>query len=335
MVSMVVPAYNVERYIERCVTSLLGQSHKRLEVIVVNDRSTDGTAAILDRMALQDQRLKVLHSSVNGGPHAARAMGVVAACGACIGFADGDDRVLPDMVAKMLEAMQRTQADIVVCGVQQEDPEGKDLGPKVRFLEDQVVDDDPLGRFSRLEFGSGVLWNKLFRREVIVPYAALPLPRSVDAGEDHIVCVGCFAAASRVVLLPDPLYLYLVRETSLSNDRQKGYGFAFLLNCYVTCLEAYANAGDRVLSAIDTLYRLQFRFDGYEVDRLEDLEPQAVRLREALQRLATVRPQAAHVLVHAFDQRNEPSPSLPLRYHLGQLRIILGKIVQALLHGRS
>jgi glycosyltransferase involved in cell wall biosynthesis len=332
---MVVPAYNVERYIERCVTSLLGQSHEHLEVIVVNDRSTDGTAAILDRMALHDERLKVLHPTSNGGPHAARALGVAAARGAYIGFVDGDDRVLPDMVAKMLESMQRAQADIVVCGVQQEDPEGAPLGPKVRFPEYRVVDDEPLGRFCKLEFGSGVLWNKLFRREVIVPYAALPLPRSVDAGEDHIVCVGCFAAASRVVLLPDPLYLYLVRGTSLSNDRQKGYGFAFLLNCYVTCLEAYANAGDRVLSAIDTLYRLQFRFDGYMVDRSEDLQPQSARLRDALERLAVLRPQAAHVLVHAFDRRTEPEQKLPLRYHLGQLRIVLGKIVQALLHGRS
>jgi glycosyltransferase involved in cell wall biosynthesis len=306
-----------------------------LEVIVVNDRSTDGTADILDRLAQQDARLRVLHPAMNGGPHAARALGVAASRGTLIGFVDGDDRVLPDMVAKLSEALERAQADIAVCSIHQEDTNGVALDPKVGFPKPRVVDDDALGRFSRLEFGSGVLWNKLFRREVIAPHAAMPLPRSVDAGEDHIVCVGCFAAAQRVVVVPDALYIYLVRETSLSNDRQRGYGFAFLLNCYVTCLEAYAAAGEHVLSAIDTLYCRQLRFDSYRVDRLEDLQPEAARLRAVMERLAVLRPHAVYLFVHVFDRRGEPVRTYPPRYHLGQMRILMGRIIQAMIHGRS
>lgn len=335
VISVVVPCYNVAAYVEGCIDSLLAQTHRAVEIIAVNDRSTDGTAAILDRLAANDERLVVLHPEANGGPHAARALGVARATGAYIGFVDGDDRVRPEMFATLLTALTDTGSDIALCNALTVDPTGAPLGHKVRFAERKVVEDDPLGRFSRLEYGSGVLWNKLFRRGVIVRSAAIPLPRSVDAGEDHIVCVGAFAAAKRVVLVPEDLYLYLVRPESISNAPDAAYAFAFLLGCYVACLEAYAATDERILSAIDTLYTRQFRFGRYHVKDVAALHPHHERMRKDLETLAWLRPETMYSIIHTFDTQGEADPKLPLRYHLGQLRIALRKSIAALLKGRA
>lgn len=335
VISVVVPCYNVAAYVEGCISSLLAQTHRAVEIIAVNDRSSDDTAAILDRLAAKDERLVVLHPEANGGPHAARALGVARATGAYIGFVDGDDRVRPEMFATLLKAITDASADIAICNAIMVDPAGAPLGHKVRSTEHKVIEDDPLGRFSRLEFGSGVLWNKLFRREVIVKYAAIPLPRSVDAGEDHIVCVGAFAKARRVVLVPEDLYLYLVRPESISNAPDEAYAFAFLLGCYVACLEAYAATDERILSAIDTLYTRQFRFGRYRVKSVEALQAHHDRMRKDLETLAWLRPGTAYALIHAFDTQGEAEPKLPLRYHLGQMRIALRKSFAALLKGRA
>lgn len=333
LISVVVPCYNVAAFVEGCINSLLAQTHRAVEIIAVNDQSTDDTAAILDRMAAADGRLVVLHPEENGGPHAARALGVGRSTGAFIGFVDGDDRVRPEMFATLLKAITDTGSDIAICNALTVDPSGAALGHKVRFTERHVEEVDPLGRFSRWEFSSGVLWNKLFRRECVLKPAAIPLPRSVDAGEDQIVCIGAFAAAKRVVLVPEDLYLYLVRPESISNAPDEAYAFAFLLGCYVACLEAYAATDERILSAIDTLYTRQFRFDRYRVKSVEALQAHHERMRKDLETLAWLRPGSVYALIHTFDTQGEAEPQLPLRYQLGQLRVAIRKSFAALLKG--
>lgn len=335
LISVIVPCYNVERYVDACITSLLAQSHRAVEIIAVNDRSSDSTATILDRLATTDPRLTVLHAEVNCGPHAARALGVRQASGEYIAFVDGDDQVERTIYQSMLGELQSSAADIAICSVRTVDPAGNALGYKIRFETKRVIDRDVLGSFSRLEFGSGVLWNKLFRRAVIVPSVLVPLPRSVDAGEDHIVCVGAFSEAKRVVLVPADHYLYLVRPESISNAPDTAYAFAFLMGCYVACLKVYAGAGEAVLAAVDTLYMRQFRFGRYRLKDLSGLHAYERRLRDDLAELAQLRPQAAYAMLHAFDTTGEAEPKLPLRYHLGQLRIALRKSFAALFKGRA
>lgn len=335
LITVVVPAYNVAPFIERCVMSLLNQTHRAMEVVVVNDRSTDDTGAILDRLAASAPRLHVIHAAANGGPHTARAQGVAVARGAYIGFVDSDDRVESTMYRTMHTAMLQEDADIVQCGMVLEDEHRNYLGHKVRIPERQVLNDDLLGRFSRLEFGSGSLCNKLFRREIIVGPIALTFDRTIRTGEDHIVCVGCFASASRLVLVPDDLYYYFVRSGSITNSIDRASGFALLLSCYVHCLRAYASSGEEVLQAVDVLYARQSRYLSYSVKDLRLLEPHRELIGNTLVDLAGIRPQATYALVHAFDTAGETPPLLPLRYRLGQLRIALHLLVKAILHGRS
>ncbi len=110
LVSIIVPAYNVAQYIEKCITSILQQTHTSIEVIVVNDGSTDNTGSIIDKMAQQDQRVVTVHKE-NAGVSAARNSGIEVSTGAYLVFVDGDDYIAADYVAYMLELMQRTNSD--------------------------------------------------------------------------------------------------------------------------------------------------------------------------------------------------------------------------------
>lgn len=117
LVSVVVPAYNAESYLDRCMESLVGQTHRRLEIIIVDDGSTDSTADLADRWGEKDDRIKVIHKQ-NGGLSSARNAGMKAATGKYIGFVDADDYVDIDMFGHMAGALEsHPDCDIAKCGV--------------------------------------------------------------------------------------------------------------------------------------------------------------------------------------------------------------------------
>lgn len=114
-VSVIVPIYNVEQYLEECVNSLINQSLKNIEIILVDDGSPDNSGMIADRFAKKDARIKVIHQS-NGGLGPARNSGMDAATGEYVGFVDSDDWVKPDMYAKLYNTASTQMADVIVSG---------------------------------------------------------------------------------------------------------------------------------------------------------------------------------------------------------------------------
>lgn len=307
LISVIIPAYNAAGYLQRCLDSVLGQTLSDLEIIAVDDASSDGTGALLDRLAATDARLRVCHNPVNLGVHATRAAGVSSARGEYLGFVDSDDWIAADMYAQLLKAAQIDRADIVVCGAVC--ATGLDqLGePKVRFTRREVVGSDIPGRFSRLEFGSGVLWNKLYRAEVIRPHALRPLERSVDAAEDYIVNFGAFADARRVVTLPESPYFYYLDPASATRRASLAESFCRTLRAYVVCLESQAGGGPGRRGEIDQLYVRQLRFSSYAVRSAEELMPWGDHLRESLRRLAQVHPAGIYALIHTFELPKPPA----------------------------
>lgn len=302
VVSIVITAYNEERHIRACVGMALAQAGVPLEVVVVDDRSTDGTAAVLDEMAVSDKRLRVLHLPENRGLRAARAAGLELAHGEFVTFMDADDRMPPGKVAALFAAMRRHDADIVVAGYDKvSSTDGRTL-QRVRFRDEAIPGDRALERFSRGELGSAVMWNKLYRRALVLPHATAPLPRELDFGEDYLVAVGCFADARRVVTLAGTHHTYMVAATSMSRTRQGGEAFALILACYVACIEMYADRLGPRTAWVDRLYARLFTFDAYRVPDAPDAWTAVVPLlRDSLRRLAEVRPEGIHALVHAFD----------------------------------
>ena len=125
MLSVVIPAYNVEKYIERCITSVLKQKLKDIEIIVIDDGSKDKTADICKKLS-QDNKNIIFKRVENGGCSAARNLGISMAKGKYIAFLDSDDWVEEDMYLNMVKELEKNQADIVICGIKKID-ENKNL----------------------------------------------------------------------------------------------------------------------------------------------------------------------------------------------------------------
>lgn len=116
LISVIVPVYNVKPYLAKCLDSVLAQTYPNMEVIVVNDASTDGGGAVCGAFAAKDSRLRVLHLAVNSGLSAARNQGVQAASGQFAAFVDSNDYVEKGLLEKLYAHLVETGADISVCG---------------------------------------------------------------------------------------------------------------------------------------------------------------------------------------------------------------------------
>ena len=126
LISVIVPVYNIKEYLPRCVSSILEQTYQKLEVILVDDGSTDGTGALCDEIAETDGRIRVFHK-VNGGSSSARNLGIAEAKGEYLGFVDSDDYISPQMYERLVEGLQEFDAQIVQIGRDEVDAEGKRL----------------------------------------------------------------------------------------------------------------------------------------------------------------------------------------------------------------
>lgn len=334
LISVIIPCYNVAPWAERCIRSVLAQEGVRLEVVAVDDRSGDGTGALLDDLALGDARLKVLHLPANVGLHAARRAGFQAATGALIGFVDGDDHVDPAMYARLAGALVRTGADIALGGWRAAWEDGQEESA-FNHPAERVITDDLPGRFARFEFGKGVVWNKLYRRAIITPAMGMELDRALDSGADYLIGFGNFMRAEKVVTVPGALYHYALRRASMSNAMDRAKAFTHLLACYAAAVTLYAPEGETLLAAIDESYRRQLHFSGYRVDHPADLQTYGPQLARAMARLAEHRPQAIHALVRTFDPEATPLPPMRPRYYLGQARAALRKALRAMIKGRA
>lgn len=164
-ISVIVPAYNIENYLGRCLDGLLKQKHHNLEIIIVNDGSVDRTGSIMDEYAARDSRIRVFHKK-NGGVTSARLYGLAQATGDWIGFVDGDDYVESDMYARLLKNAQEHHAEISHCGYQMVYPSGK-----IDYYyntEKFLIQEGSQGCSDILDgtITEPGLWNKLYRREL-------------------------------------------------------------------------------------------------------------------------------------------------------------------------
>lgn len=126
LISVIVPVYNTKAYLERCVSSIINQTYSNLEIILVNDGSTDGTGRLCDELAGRDVRIRVFHKE-NGGSSSARNLGISHAKGAYLAFIDSDDYASPEMFERLVEGMQKSGAEIVQIGRDEVDTEGNKL----------------------------------------------------------------------------------------------------------------------------------------------------------------------------------------------------------------
>jgi glycosyltransferase involved in cell wall biosynthesis len=209
--SVVVPAYDVEGYLGECLESILGQSVPRLEVVVVDDGSTDRSGEIADRFAADDKRVRVVHT-VNRGLGAARNEGIRHAGGELLAFADSDDVVPPEAYAAMTEALRQTHADLVTGDVARLEgdrvrplPWASRLHPADRTV---VIGDVPD------LLGDVFAWNKMFRRE-FWDGAELTWPEGIRY-EDQPTSTLAFLRATRIATTSTVVYHWRSRDDGSS-----------------------------------------------------------------------------------------------------------------------
>lgn len=214
MISVIVPVYNVEDYIEDCLLSIQRQTYHNIEVILVDDGSSDRSGAICDSWAKKDPRFRVIHKT-NGGLSDARNTGLGEAAGDLVAFVDSDDVIHPDMLRILYEGMTRTGCGICCCGMQ-EGVLSEDTQSSQEMKELKVYTADHA--FLEMIQGSDVyvsVCNKLYTRE-----AAGGIPfRKGKCHEDEFWSWRVIDRAERVAAVGNPLYGYRQREESIMNSR--------------------------------------------------------------------------------------------------------------------
>lgn len=211
-ISVIVPIYNVEQFLEECLASIIGQSYYNLEIILVDDGSTDDSAKICDRFAIIDERVKVIHKR-NGGSAAARNDGLQIATGELIGFIDSDDLIALDFFEKLFKALQENNAAIAECGF----IEFENQAPQIinsSLNTNQYVDYDTEAAIRAYldERLSVVVWNKLYRKEVLKGIL-FPKDKYID---DIFWTYRVFANSPKTVRIADILYFYRQHKNSVT-----------------------------------------------------------------------------------------------------------------------
>lgn len=206
MISVIIPVYNVEPYLRKCLDSVVNQTYRNLEILVIDDGSTDGSGAICDEYA-SDRRMRIFHTE-NRGLSCARNLGLDEAKGEWIGFVDSDDWIEPDMYEALLKRAEETGADIVECGVFREYP-GRTVERKKK--ERKVSGERAVQELLVRELSNAV-WNKLWKRRC---FETIRFPEE-RIFEEYSVTYQVFAASDTVSTTGTSKYHYLQRKDSLS-----------------------------------------------------------------------------------------------------------------------
>ena len=223
MISVIVPVYNVERYIRQCVESILEQTYADLEIILVDDGSTDGSGSICDEYKLKDNRVVVIHKC-NGGLSEARNAGLDIARGEYIGFVDSDDYIEPDMYEVLYKNCERYAADLAAARFVKFNTQGE---VRKNFTENiEVFSREEMLRLfivgdRRYEITMSV-WDRLYKRELI---SDLRFPVG-KCYEDIVFSTKVIEKSKINVYIDRALYHYRLREDSISGEDFNDYNRA-------------------------------------------------------------------------------------------------------------
>lgn len=210
LISVVVPVYNVEKYLDKCVASIVNQTYKNLEIILVDDGSTDSSPAICDEWAQKDNRIKVIHKK-NGGLSSARNAGIELASGDYLAFVDSDDYISRNMCLKLYESLLKENADMSICGVEKVYSDGR----KSEF------GNIPDGRLTQKMFFDSmqgkcgwcwvVAWNKLYKKYI---FEDLRYPDG-KLYEDDFIIHKIISKTKAIAAVSDSMYYYYQRSGSI------------------------------------------------------------------------------------------------------------------------
>ena len=212
-ISVIIPVYNVEKYIKRCLDSVINQTYNNLEIILVDDDTPDNSGFICDEYAEKDERIKVIHKE-NGGVSTARNAGLDIATGEYITFVDPDDYLALDIYEKVILEFSENETDIVNFSFAVIDDEGEK--EKVVYNEKKIVGFDDL-LFSMLTVNSSMsICNKVYKKSVILDEKLL---KDIKIAEDMYFNACCYRKAKSMIVCEDIGYFYYQRQESVMHEK--------------------------------------------------------------------------------------------------------------------
>lgn len=216
LITIIIPIYKVENHLSKCIESIINQTYKNLEIILVNDNSPDTCPDICDKFASQDKRIKVIHKSNNSGVSAARNLGLDRATGEYISFVDGDDWIELNMIEVMYSLIKEDNSDIAMCGYSLVYP-NKYVESDQRNIRKKMNNIEAL---KEILVGSvkGFLVNKLFKRNI---FNDIEVPEDMDIFEDLYTCCNILTSKRKIVYVSSSLYNYVQNADSVTNDLSK------------------------------------------------------------------------------------------------------------------
>lgn len=247
-ISVIVPVYNVAGYLPQCVDSILSQDYGDLEVILIDDGSTDGSGEICDRYAAQDSRVRVIHQK-NGGAAAAKNAGLRLATGEYLAFADSDDYLEPGAYGFLMKVLLENGADAVQGSFREV---YRNRAEEQRISEEILEGYDYLLRFPK-DFSCALLWNKLYRRAL---FDGVFFEEGHKIDDEYFTYQG-FLQPRKVVRMDRVVYNYRKRASSVMSSPESAERLV------LDCLDSAAKRRQRIL---DTLPQLREPFDENYLD---------------------------------------------------------------------
>lgn len=214
LVSVVVPVYNVKQYLERCIRSIVEQAYKNIEIILVDDGSSDGSSDVCDKYSAKDRRIKVIHKR-NGGLSDARNAGLIQAKGDYIAFIDSDDYVSKEFIKSLYDLVLQNDAEISVCGYKRVNESDEYIEEDVNVSIDKVLNSKEalIDVLSPSSLCSIVTWNKLYKKTLFTDNdITFPVGK---IHEDNFTTYKLMYEASKVAYTSAQLYYYTYREDSI------------------------------------------------------------------------------------------------------------------------
>lgn len=247
LISIIVLIYRVEKYLDQCVQSILGQTYKNLEIILVDDGSDDACPGMCDEYAEMDSRIKVIHKK-NGGIDDARKAGILAATGKYVGYVDGDDWIEPEMYEKLMGLVRKYHVDIVESGVI--DSWGDVEKRRTSFFPEGCYKDEEFSKvigprllYAGKFFQHGIspyLVTKLILKETLLKYQLLPEP-SNNIVDDTMCTFPCVIKSRSLYITHESYYHYRVRTDSAKRMIRQDIA-PMVMKCYPDWLPRFDGA---------------------------------------------------------------------------------------------
>lgn len=211
VISVIIPVYNAEKHLEKCVRSVFSQTYRNLEIILVDDGSTDNSLVICEGLKKVDSRVLVIHQN-NGGVSSARNKGLDVASGDYIGFVDSDDWIEPKMYETLYHLAKKHRADIAACGYVEERINGTFLTRSAQSDKIVLNQKEALEMALGYDYFKGFLWNKLFSSKIFNSGKKIRLDEEIHISEDLLCVCKCILKSRLLVFDSEPLYHYINNE---------------------------------------------------------------------------------------------------------------------------